>query len=111
MKISDTNQSNFINFMHGLGKVGSTERNNTADQSKKHQSSGPHELDSSTTKPKLYDMNFEHIINNYKDVDFINNYKDEAQRDVESLTLRNIDSSAIVLPMAISVIFRGDGSF
>ena len=55
-------------------------------------------------------MNFEHIINNYKDVDFINNYKDEAQRDVESLTLRNIDSSAIVLPMAKSVIFRGDGS-
>ena len=67
-------------------------------------------MDNSTTKPELYDLNFEHITNNYKDVDLTNNYKDKAQKDVVSLTLRNIDSSAIVLPMAKSVISRGDES-
>lgn len=63
-----------------------------------------------TTKLKLSDVNFVELINNYKDDDFMKNYKDETRRDIESLSLRNVDSSATILPMAKSVIFRGDGS-
>jgi len=93
-----------LNFMHDHKKGGLTDLATNDDPSKKYQSSGRIDLDNFTSKLKLSDARLSD--GNFDD--FINNYKDPSPRELDSLSLRNLDSNALVLPMAKSVIMLGD---